>query len=125
MPKTSDTELKAAVAAIIERDRLETTLIRKSRRANLSPLRRTHYERLQSEFANAGFDLSRLQKLHSDYKEEARKLLESQMPSTDSKPVKPTKNDRRWTENKKLAYELIGGRPLVTFPIVIDTPQAI
>ena len=125
MAAISNSELKAAVSEIMERDQSETPLSQKSHRVDLSALRRTHHERLQSEFVKAGFDLSRFEKLHNDYTKEARKLLEKQMPSIDSKPVKPTKSDQEWTENKKRVYELIGGRPLVTFPIVIEFPIAI
>jgi hypothetical protein len=125
MAAISNSELKAAVSEIMERDQSETPLSQKSHRVDLSALRRTHHERLQSEFAKAGFDFSRLEKLHNDYTKEALKLLEKQMPSIDSKPVKPTKSDREWTENKKRVYELIGGRPLVTFPVAIDSPIAI
>jgi len=120
MADISNSELKAAVAVFMERDQSETALRQKSQRVDLSALRRTHYERLQSEFSKAGFDFTRLEKLHTDYKKEARKLLEKQMPSVDSKPVTPTKSDQEWRENKRRVYELIGGRPLVTFPFVID-----
>jgi hypothetical protein len=123
--KISNSELKAAVSAIMEREQSKTPLSQKSQRVDLSALSRTHHERLQSEFAKAGLDLSRLEKLYTDYRKEANRLIEKQMPSVDSKPVRPTKSDQRWTQNKKRVYELIGGRPLVTVPIVIDKPVAI
>jgi hypothetical protein len=125
MAKISNPELKAAVSAIMERDQSETPLRQMSKRADLSALSRTHREGLQSEFAKAGVDFGRLEKLHSDYKKEAGRLIEKQMPSVDSKPVRPAKSDQKWTQNKKRVYELIGGGLLHTFPIVIDTPIAI
>jgi hypothetical protein len=124
MAKISNPELKAAVSAIMKRDQSETPR-QMSQRADLSALSRTHREWLQSEFAKAGFDFGRLEKLHSDYKKEAGRLIEKKMPSVDSKPVRPAKSDQKWTQNKKRVYELIGGRPLYTFPVVIDTPEAI
>src|SRR6185312_1987377 len=91
----------------------------------LSALRRTYHERLQSEFAEMGIDFSRLKRLQTDYKEEARKLLEMQMPSADSKPVEPTISDQELADNKKRVYERIGDRPLVTSQVVIDTASLI
>lgn len=119
-----ESQLKAAVSAIMQRDQSEPPPHQISRRADLSALR-AHHERLQSEFAKARFDLSRLEKLHNEYKEETSKLFEKQIPPADSEPVKPTKSDREWTDNKKRVYELIAGRPLETFPVVIDAPAAI
>jgi len=125
MAEISKSQLKAALSAIMEREQAEHPLSQTSQRADLSALRRTHHERLQSEFATAGFDFRRLDKLYNDYKEEARKLLEKHVPPVDSRSVKPTKSDQEWTANKKRVYELIAGRPLVTFPVVIDAPSAI
>jgi hypothetical protein len=65
------------------------------------------------------------EKLYNEYKEETRKLFEKQIPPADSKPVKPTKSDQEWVDNKKRVYELIAGRALVTFPVVIDAPVGI
>ena len=70
MAKISNSELRAAVSAIMERDQSETPLRQMSKRADLSALSRTHREGLQSEFAKAGVDFGRLEKLHSDYKKE-------------------------------------------------------
>jgi hypothetical protein len=123
--RISNPELKAAVSAIMERDQSKTPLSEKSQRADLSALSRTHHDQLQSEFAKAGFDFGRLKKLYADYRKEANRLIENQIPSVDSKPVRPSKSDQQWTQNKKRVYELIGNRPLVTFPIVIDKPVAI
>ena len=125
MADMSKSELKAAASAVMERDQSETPLSQKSQRADLSALRRTHHERLQSEFAKAGFDFSRIEKLYKDYKGEAHKLTKKQLPSVHKKPAKPNRGDHEWVKNKKRVYELIGGRPLVTFPVVIDTPVAI
>jgi len=87
MAKSSNSELRAAVSAIMKRDQSKTPLIQKPQRADLSALSRTHLERLQSEFTKAGFDFGRLEKLRSDYKKESRRLIEKQMPSVDSKPI--------------------------------------
>jgi hypothetical protein len=123
--RISNPELKTAVSAIMERDESKTPLSQVSQRPDLSALSRTYHDRLKSEFAKAGFDFGRLEKLYTDYRKEANRLIEKQMPSVDSRPVRPTKSDQQWTQNKKRVYELIGNRPLVTFPIVIDKPIAI
>jgi hypothetical protein len=125
MAKISKSQLKAAVSAIMQRDRSERPPGRMPQRAALSKLRRAHLERLQSELAKAGLDFGRLEKLYAEYKKEAGKLFDKLTPPDDSKPVKPTKSDQAWIDNKKRVYELIAGRPLVTFPIVLDAPTAI
>lgn len=125
MPEISNSELKAAVSAIMQRDQSKAPDGETPRLAELSDLRRAHHERLRSELAKAGLDFDRLEKLYDEHKEKAGKLFEKLMPPDDSTPVEPMEIDRAWTENKKRVYELIAGRPLVTFPIVLDAPAAI
>lgn len=125
MRKISNPELKAAVSAIMQRDQTQPAPGETPQLAELSKLRRAHDEWVRSELAKAGLDFGRLEKLYEEYKEEAGKLFEKLTPPDDAKPVEPTEIDREWTENKKRVYELIAGRPLVTFPIVLDAPAAI
>jgi hypothetical protein len=125
MADSSESQIKAAVFAIMERDQSEPPPVQTSKGADLSALARTHHERLRSEFAQAGFDLSRLEKLYNEYKTEAGKLFKKPKQPADSKSVKPTKSDQEWTENKKRVYELIAGRPLVTVPFVLNRPRLI
>ncbi|HET8728947.1 MAG TPA: hypothetical protein VFO41_15705 [Alphaproteobacteria bacterium] len=125
MPEISNSELKAAVSAIMQMDKSEPRPGETPQLAELSELRRAHHERLRSELAKTGLDFDRLEKLYGEYKEGAEKLFEKLTPPDESKPVEPTETDREWTENKKRVYELIAGRPLVTFPIVLDAPAAI
>lgn len=72
-----------------------------------------------------GLDFGTLEKLYDKYKQEAGKLYEKLTPRDDPRPVELTERDREWTDNKKRVYELIAGRPLVTFPIVLDAPTVI
>ena len=126
MPEISNSELKAAVSAIMQRDQSELPPCETPQPlAELSELRRAHLELLQSELAKAGLDFGRLEKLYDEYKEKAGKLFEKLTPPDDSEPGEPTETDRESTENRKRVYELIAGRPLVTFPIVLDAPTAI
>jgi hypothetical protein len=126
MPEISNSEVQAAVSAIMQRDRSKPPP-RKTPQplAALSELRRAHLELLQSELAKAGLDFGRLEKLYDEDKEKAGKLVKKLTPSDDSEPGEPTETDRESTKNRKRVYELIAGRPLVTFPIVLDAPTAI
>lgn len=125
MLEISNSELKAAVSAIMQRDQSKPPPGEMPQLAELSELRRAHHERIQSELAKAGLDFGRLEKLYAEHKEEAGKLFEKRALPDDSKPVEPPEIDREWTKNKKRVYELIAGRPLVPFPIVLDAPVAI
>ncbi|PVE23762.1 hypothetical protein DC522_14275 [Microvirga sp. KLBC 81] len=125
MAENSRSQVKAAISAIMQRDQSKPPPGETPQNAELSALRRAHLERLQSELANAGLDFGRLEKLYDEYKNEADKVFEKLTPPVDSKPMEPMESDREWTENKKRVYDLIGGRPLVTFPIVLDAPAAI
>jgi hypothetical protein len=120
MAEFSKSELEAAVAAMT-RDQSGTAQSERAQRVEFSALRRTYHERLRSELAEMGFDFSRLERLSTDFKEEARKLRDRQMPSADSKPAKPTISDQELIDNQKRVYELIGDRPLVTSQVVVDT----
>ena len=76
MPEISNSELKAAVSAIMQRDRSELPPRETPQPlAELSELRRAHLELLQSELAKAGLDFGRLEKLYDEYKEKAGKLF--------------------------------------------------
>ncbi|MET9020695.1 hypothetical protein ABZV93_11975 [Actinopolymorpha sp. NPDC004070] len=126
MTGISKAQLDSAISAIVESGESEPPADGQARHAELSALRRTHYERLRSEFADAdaGF-LGRLQALSREYRDEVASVLERRAPTVESGAVEPTRSDREWIDNRKAVYELIAGRPLVTFPVVIDAPVAI
>jgi hypothetical protein len=74
MPEISNSELKAAVSAIMQRDQSKPPPRETPQPlAELSEFRRTHLELLQSELAKAGLDFGRLEKLY----DEDRKRLET------------------------------------------------
>jgi hypothetical protein len=125
MAEVSKSQIEAAISAIMQRDQSKPPPAETPQLAELSEFRRAHLERLQSELAKAGLDFGRLEKLYDEYKEEAGRLFDKLKPPDGSGPVEPTESDREWTDNRKRVYELIAGRPLVTFPIVIDAPTSI
>jgi len=87
MPEISNSELKAAVSAIMQRDRSELSPRETPQPlAELSELRRAHLDLLQSELAKAGLDFGRLEKLYDEDKEKAGKLFKKLTPSDDSEP---------------------------------------
>lgn len=125
MADVPKSQLQAAISAIMQRDQSKPQPRETPHLAELSELRRAHLERLQSELAKAGLDFGKLEKLYDKYKKEADKLYEKLTPRDDPRPVELTESDREWIDNKKRVYELIAGRPLVTFPIVLDAPTVI
>jgi hypothetical protein len=125
MADISESEIDAAVSAIMQSDQSESPVVQTSKGPDLSALARTYHERLQSEFAQVGFDPSRVEKLYNKYKTEADKLFKKQILPAASKSVKPTKSDQDWVKNKRRVYELIAGKPLVTFPLVLSRPRLI
>jgi hypothetical protein len=62
MAEISKSELEAAVSAIMQRDESKPPSAQMPQRAELSALRHTYHERLQSEIAKAGSNFSRLEK---------------------------------------------------------------
>lgn len=125
MAEISKSQIDAAISAVMQRDQSNPPPGEKPQLAELSEFRRAHLERLQSELAKAGLDFGRLEKLYDEYKKEAGKLFDKLRPPDGSGPVEPTEGERERTDNRKQVYELIAGRPLVTFPIVLDAPAAI
>lgn len=124
MAAASSSAVEAAVAAIRQRDQAEPAPGGR-RRVDLSALRRTHHERLQSELTRAGLDLASLEKAYQAYRAEADRLLAEQAPAADSKPCKPSRGDREQARARQRAYELLAGRPLIVLPVLIDAPVAI
>lgn len=125
MAKDPKSKIEDLVSEIMKRDQSKPRSAENPHLAELSRLRGDHIEWLQSELSEAGIDIERLEKQYDKFRKETDKLYGKLTPPDDRKPVELTESDRAWMDNKKRVYELIGGRPLVTFPIVIDAPIAI
>lgn len=125
MAEVAHSQIEAAISAIMQRDKARPQPAGNPHLAELSELRRAHLERLNSELARAGLDVDRLERLHEEYRKASDELYGKLMPPDDPKPVALTRSDQAWIDNKKRVYELIAGRPLVTFPILLDAPTAI
>jgi len=125
MARKSDSDIETAISEIIQRDQSSPRTPGNLHLSELAKLRSAYLEKLGTELNEAGLGLERLQKRYDEFRKEADSLYGKLAAPDDRKPVELTESDQASIANRKQVYELIGGRPLVTFPIVIDAPTAI
>src|ERR1700722_15241513 len=118
----ADSDLKAAVSAILKRERSERSELQTSPDAQFAALSRKLGEKLQPIYSAAGLDIKKIRELQSEHRNAFNQLLEKSKPKIDKSFASRL---RERTSNKKRALELAGGKPLTITQIVLDTPISI
>lgn len=126
MAKVSQSELKAALSAILARERLsETSTPRKPKDTRLASSRRNLRKRLNSEFTVAGLDTARIGKILAQDHKQVRRQIKAREVAANKNVARPKDYYRYELNNRKRALEHITGSPLTITPIVIGTPLSI
>ena len=118
----ADSDLKAAVSAILKREQSERSELQTSPDPQFAALSRKLGEKLQPIYSAAGFDIKKIRELQSEHRNAFDQLLEKRKPKIDKSF---TLRLRERTSNKKRALELAGGKPLTITQIVLDKPTSI
>jgi hypothetical protein len=106
----SESDVKAAISAIRNRDRLDTSQLRLSQSPQLLGLRRKFGSQLQTAFAEADLDIEKINKILADHQKEARSVLE-QEKSKSAKTFAALNRDQSEIANKKKTMEWLVQAP--------------
>jgi hypothetical protein len=118
----ADSDLKAAVSAILKTERAERSELQTSPDPQFAALSRKLGEQLQPIYSAAGLDIKKIRELQSEHRNAFNQLLEKSKPKIDKSFASRL---RERTSNKKRALELAGGKPLTITQIVLDKPISI
>ena len=120
----SKAQLQAAISEIIRKEQARAPSAQPAD-AEISNLRRTLVEqRLQPEFAKAGFDLDKLKEVVKQHQTDVDKIIAKERKRAD-KNFSVTDNFASGIENKRKALQQIAGLPLIVTPVVVDKPFSI
>ena len=136
MPKrkaVTESELKAALSAIRDRKVPDISEVGISERARIQSLRSNLIKRLQPVFAEAGFDVEKINKILADHQSEVRSVLEKEKSKSAKTFAALNKDLQKGIENRKKALEQLASRPawmitlvpLLTAWLVDATPLAL
>jgi hypothetical protein len=114
----SKSDVKAAISAIRNRDRLDTSQLRLSQRPQLLGLRRKFGGQLQTVFAEAGLDIEKINKILADHQKEARSVLEKEKPKSAKTFAALNKDLQSEIANKKKTMEWLASRPPITTTLI-------
>ena len=118
----ADSDLKAAVSAILKRERSERSELPTSPDPKFAALSRKLGEKLQPIYTATGLDIKKIRELQKEHRAAFEQLLERSKPKIDKSFALHL---RERTNNKKRALELAGGKPLTITQIVLDKPITI
>jgi hypothetical protein len=118
----ADSNLKAAVSAILKREQSERSESQTSPDPRFAALSRNLGEKLEPIYSAAGLDIKKIRELQKEHRAAFEQLLERSKPKIDKFFALHL---RERTSNKKRALELAGGKPLTITQIVLDQPTFI
>lgn len=118
----ADSDLKAAVSAILEREQSERSELQISPDPEFAALSRNLGEKLQPIYAGAGLDIKKIRELQKEHRDAFKQLLERSKPKIDKSFALRL---REKTNNKKRALEIVGGKPVTLTQLVVDKPTSI
>jgi hypothetical protein len=121
MAKISESDLQAALTAILEREKAEPPSAQMARDSQILALRRKLREQLFPVISQAGFDQNKINPIILQHQKDVKTLLESTEAEVEKELVSQIKNYQEGLSNKRSAYELSGRKPLTVTPIVVDT----
>jgi hypothetical protein len=118
----AESDLQAAVSAILEGERSEYSELQTYPDPQIGALSRKHGEKLQPIYTAAGLDINKIRELQREYRDSFQQLLEKSKPKADEAFALRL---RERTSNKKRSMELVGGKPLTITQLVVDKPAFI
>jgi hypothetical protein len=123
MKTTTDSQLQAAVAAIVKRERSTPRKAEAPAVAKLSKLRRKHGRQLERALAEAGVVTDDMKRLHLDYRAAANDLIAFR--SRAGAGAEAAKHRDAFLANRKRALGHVAGKLFAVTPIVLDKPLSI
>lgn len=109
--KSNESEIKAAIAAIMNRKRPDLAQLRLDEGARLMALRGKLEKQLQPLFAEAGSDIAKINKILAEHQNEVGRVLEKEKTKYAKTFAALNKDLRRRIENQRKALEQIAFKP--------------
>jgi hypothetical protein len=117
-----ESRLKAAVQAIKERKRPDIDQIHLAQHSKIAKLRRDLGRQFEAVFADAGFDIGKINQIVKQHQTEVRLVVEKQRTETSKELATLTRSLKQGLDNKRKAIEWIATKPFLITPIPIVTP---
>jgi hypothetical protein len=111
-------KVKTAISAIRNQKRPDISQFDFSNSARALSLRRKLGKQLQTEFADAGLDIKKNNKILADHQSEARGVLEKEKSKSAKTFAALNKDLQREIANKKKAVEWLASRPPITTTLI-------
>jgi hypothetical protein len=125
MTHASESELRAAVAAIQAKTSPSPGRAQASTRAAIWRHQQIVRKQLQSFFADAGLDIQKIEEIIAQDREGVARILEKQKAEASAEFAELSRTYRQGIRNQADALKHIAGKPLTITPIPLETPYGI